>query len=215
MQNGAIVLPSGRRYPFLQLPPGDPAADAEVRKLGEEIWSNTNALAKAVNLAPPVTTPGADIRTTARKDGETDVFFLANTGDEAREFTASFRVTGKQPDLWQAEDGTSRAAAVWKTAAGRTELPLRLNAHQSVFVVFQKPSPADHAVEIAAADKAAAMYAARVDEAGKVVVRSAGPCRGEIVFASGDRSRCADPAGRGVAGRVRAWSGRARPSDLS
>jgi hypothetical protein len=220
VKDGVIVLPSGRRYPFLQLPPGDamlpevaralkklvaaggviagqkpvrspslsgyPDADAEVRKLGEELWSKTNVLAKAVKLAPAVTTPGADIRTTARKDGETDVFFLANTGKEAREFTASFRVTGKQPELWQAEDGTSRAVAVWKNATGRTEFPLCMNAHQSVFVVFRKPAPADHAVEIVAADEAA--YAARVDEAGKVVVRSPGPCRGEIVFASGKRA---------------------------
>ena len=149
VKDGVIVLPSGRRYPFLQLPPGDamlpevaralkklvaaggviagpkpvrspslsgyPAADAEVKKLGEELWSNPKVLTKAVIPAPPLTTPGADIRTTARKDGETDIFFLANTGDEAREFTASFRVTGKLPELWQAEDGTSRAVAVWKT----------------------------------------------------------------------------------------------------
>ncbi|MEI7899742.1 MAG: glycosyl hydrolase [bacterium] len=220
---GAIMLPSGRRYPFLQLPPRDamlpevaralkklvaaggiiagqkpvrspslsgyPAADAEVRKIGEELWSNTNVLAKAVNPAPAVTTPGADIRTTARKDGETDIFFLANTGNEAREFTASFRVTGKQPELWQAEDGTSRSAAVLKNAAGRTELPVRLNAHQSVFVVFRKPAPADHAVEIVTVDTAAAASCvAWIDDAGKVVVRSPGPCRGEIAYASGKRA---------------------------
>ena len=220
VKDGAIVLPSGRRYPFLQLPPGEamlpevaralkklvaaggviagpkpvrspslagyPAADAEVKKLGEELWSNPKVLTKPVNPAPPLTTPGVDIRTTARKDGDTDIFFLANTGDEAREFTASFRVAGKLPELWQAEDGTSRVAAVWKTTARRTELPLRLNAHQSIFVIFRKPAPVDHAVEIVAADKAA--YTARVDEAGKVVVRSAATCRGEIVFASGKRA---------------------------
>jgi hypothetical protein len=138
-----------------------------------------------------VTTPGADIRTTARKDGETDIFFLANTSDEARDFTGSFRVTGKLPELWQAEDGTSRAVAVWKTAADRTDLPMHLDAHESIFVVFRKPAPADHAVEIVAADKATAdkaAHAARFDEAGRVVIRSASPCRGEIVFASGKRA---------------------------
>ena len=220
VKDGMIVLPSGRRYPFLQLPSketmlpevaralkklvaaggviagpkpvrspslsGYPIADTEVRKLGEELWSNPQVLTKAVYPAPPVTTPGADIRTTARKDGDTDIFFLANTSDEARDFTGSFRVTGKLPELWQAEDGTSRAAAVWKTAANRTELPLRLNAHQSIFVVFRKPAPSDHAVEITAANKAT--YTTRVDEAGKVVVRSAATCRGKIVFASGKRA---------------------------
>jgi len=220
VKDGMIVLPSGRRYPYLQLPPGDamlpevaralkklvaaggviagqkpvrspslsgyPNADTEVKKLGEELWSHKNVSAKAERPAPVVTTPGAEIRTTARKDGETDIFFLANTGNEAREFTASFRVTGKQPELWQAEDGTSQAVAVWSNAIGRTEFPLRLNAHQSVFVIFRKPAPKDHAVEIVSADKVA--YATRMDEAGKVVVRSAGACRGEVVFASGKRA---------------------------
>ena len=111
-----------------------------------------------------------------------------NTGSEAREFMASFRVAGKLPELWQAEDGSSQAAAIWKHVPDRTELPLRLNAHQSIFVLFPKPAPADHAIEIAAADKAAATYLARADDTGRVVVRSAGPCRGEIVFASGKRT---------------------------
>lgn len=220
VKDGVIVLPSGRRYPFLQLPPGDamlpevaralkklvaaggviagqkpvrspslsgyPNADTEVKKLGEELWSHKNVLAKVERPAPVVTTPGAEIRTTARKDGETDIFFLANTGKEAREFTASFRVAGKQPELWQAEDGTSQAVAVWNNVAGRTEFPLRLNAHQSVFVIFRKTAPKDHAVEVVAADKAA--YTARMDDSGNVMVRSAKACRGEVVFASGKRA---------------------------
>ena len=219
-RDGAIVLPSGRRYPFLQLPAGEamlpevaralrqlvlaggvicgpkpvrspslsgyPAADAEVRKIGEELWSNPNVLTKPMSISPPVTITGADLRTTARKDRETDLFFLANTGNQAREFTASFRVTGKQPELWQAEDGSCQTVAVWKAAAGRMELPLRLNAHQSIFVIFRKPAPADHAVELVTADKAACE--ARVDDTGRVVVRGAGPCRGEIAFASGKRA---------------------------
>ena len=180
---GAIAGQTPLRSPSLS---GYPSADAEVRKLGEELWSNPKVLTKATLPTPAVTTPGADIRTTTRKDGETDIFFLANTSDEARDFTGSFRVTGKLPEFWQALDGTSRAAAVWKTAAGRTDLPLHFDAHESIFVVFRKPAPTDHATEIAAADKTP--YTTRLDEAGKVVVRSAATCRGEIVFASGKRA---------------------------
>jgi len=222
VKDGVIVLPSGRRYAYLQLPSTDamlpevaralkvlvasggliagpkpvrspslagyPAADAEVRKIGEELWGSTNILARPVDIMPPVTIAGTDIRTTARKDGETDIFFLANVSDKSREFTASFRVTGKQPELWQAEDGSIRPAAVWKSVSGRAELPLRLNGRQSVFVVFRNPAPADHAVEIVAADKAAASYSVEADKAGHVVVRSSGACRGEVVYASGKRA---------------------------
>jgi len=195
IKDGMIVLPSGRRYQFLQLPPkevmlpevaralkklvaaggsiagpkplrspslsGYPTADAEVKKLGDEIWSNPKVLAKAVPPAPPVTTPGADIRTTARKDGETDIFFLANTSEEARDFTGSFRVTGKLPEFWQPLDGTSRAAAVWKTAAGRTDLPMHLKAHESNLLILRQSAPADQTAATAAPDKAA--YSTRVD----------------------------------------------------
>jgi hypothetical protein len=53
-------------------------------------------------------------------------------------------------------------------------------------VIFRKAAPKDHAIEIVAADKAA--YAARMDDSGNVVVRSAKTCRGEVVFASGKRA---------------------------
>lgn len=187
---------------------GYPDADTEVRKIGEELWGNVagntppehsfgkgrvfagpvNALISDLKLTPPVMIADGHIRATARRDGGTDIFFVANTGNAPRAFTASFRVAGKLPEFWQAEDGSRTPAAVWKSAAGRTDVPMHLNAHQSIFVIFRKSAPVDHAVELIVADNVQGACEARMTSSGNMAVHSGEPCRGEVVFASGKRT---------------------------
>ena len=50
---------------------------------------------------------------------------------------ATFRVTGKAPELWHAETGKSEPVS-YKIADGRTTVPLNLEAWGTVFVVFRK-----------------------------------------------------------------------------
>ena len=138
---------------------GYPACNEEVRKLGEEIWSKGNVFAgsaaqylEKTGITPPVTFADrrqGSIRTTARRDGDTDIFFVSNASDVPTEVTPSFRVNGKLPEIWQAEDGAHAPAPLWREAAGRTEVPLRLRGKESLFVVFRKPVPAgDHPVSV-------------------------------------------------------------------
>ena len=54
--------------------------------------------------------------------------------------TLSFKITGLQPEIWQAEDGSISFAPVWKEEKGRIYVQLLLKGIQSVFVVFRKPS---------------------------------------------------------------------------
>jgi hypothetical protein len=54
---------------------------------------------------------------------------------------ATFRVEGKAPELWDAATGESKQ--VWyRTAGGRTTVPLRLDPYGTVFVVFREPAKA-------------------------------------------------------------------------
>ena len=52
---------------------------------------------------------------------------------------ATFRVTGKAPELWHAETGKTEPAS-YKIADGRTTVPLHLEPWGTVFVVFRKPT---------------------------------------------------------------------------
>ncbi len=69
-------------------------------------------------------------------DGE--IYFLANTSNNPADFTASLRVTGRRPTLWNAVTGTIAHAAAFTQKNGRTLIPLRLHASESIFVVFRE-----------------------------------------------------------------------------
>ena len=74
-----------------------------------------------------------------RKLADGDLYFVDNRNDRYETVAASFRVTGKVPELWRAEDGT-RGPASFKIADGRTTVPLKLEPWGTVFVVFRKPT---------------------------------------------------------------------------
>ncbi len=78
-----------------------------------------------------------------RTAGDAQVYFLASRSGRAEMLDATFRVAGKQPELWDPVTGEIRDAAAFRQANGRTTLPLELPPGGSLFVVFRKPIPAD------------------------------------------------------------------------
>jgi hypothetical protein len=126
-----------------------PAADQEITKLANQIWSKKNVYAtvkdaiRAFNLAPEVVISADSvqyIKNIHRKGAQGDVFFLANMMNKAQHVEASFLITGMQPEIWNAENGTISNAPIWQEANGRTTVHLDLGDHQSMFVVFRKRS---------------------------------------------------------------------------
>lgn len=77
---------------------------------------------------------------THRRDdvGNTDIYFISNQQDRTRDLNVSLRVSGRQPELWNPVNGEISIANNWKQLNGRTELPIRLEAGESVFIVLQK-----------------------------------------------------------------------------
>jgi hypothetical protein len=74
-----------------------------------------------------------------RKLADSDIYFVDNRNDREETVDATFRVTGKAPELWRAETGTSQPAS-FTIADGRTTVPLHLEPWGTVFVVFRKPT---------------------------------------------------------------------------
>ncbi len=76
-----------------------------------------------------------------RKTANADIYFVRNTQSRELEATLSFRVHGRTPELWNADDGTTVSALAYlETKDGRTDIPLTFPAKGSVFVIFEKPA---------------------------------------------------------------------------
>lgn len=76
-----------------------------------------------------------------RRLADGDIYFVDNRKDRAENVDATFRVAGKAPALWDAAKGTSKPAS-YRTADGRTTVPLHLDPFGAVFVVFRAPATA-------------------------------------------------------------------------
>ncbi len=105
-----------------------------------EIYPDYAGLAAVLRAdgVPPDFAADGPLRYTHRRDGIADVYFVANRSAETITVTAAFRVTGKAPELWNPLTGKTRRAQLWEQRDGRTFVPLKLEAHDSLFVVFRK-----------------------------------------------------------------------------
>jgi len=72
-----------------------------------------------------------------RRDGDQDIYFVANQKERAENVQTSFRVEGKEPELWHPDTGAIEPAE-YQIQNGRTWVPLSLDPYGSVFVVFRK-----------------------------------------------------------------------------
>jgi hypothetical protein len=78
-----------------------------------------------------------------RSTPEREIYLLANTSGQAADFTASLRVGGRKPWLWNADSGSITEAAAFTQRDGRTQIPLHLDSSESIFVVFGESIGAD------------------------------------------------------------------------
>lgn len=75
-----------------------------------------------------------------RKTETQDIYFIYNDSDKRRLFEASFDITDKIPELWNASTGGIKRIASYKSANGVTQFNFRLEPQESTFVVFDKPA---------------------------------------------------------------------------
>ena len=70
--------------------------------------------------------------------GDTEVYFVANQTAERRKIDCQFRISGLQPELWDALTGEIRDAQSFTQADDLTTVPLTLEPYGSIMVVFNK-----------------------------------------------------------------------------
>lgn len=147
-----------------------PNADAEVRRLAGEVWGDCDGrtvkehrygkgrVVWGMPLAQVLPAPdfvyrsaqaGALLDYIHRSDGETEIYFVSNQRQRAEEVECTFRVSGKKPQLWDADTGQVWDVTGYKEVDGRTVVPLYLDPAGSVFVVFGARAAAHPVVELA------------------------------------------------------------------
>ena len=132
--------------------------DEEIRRIADELWGEGAAasgrpfgkgrvygdLAKALaaeKVAPDVAfanrQPDSQLLTLHRRTEDADIYFVSNQQPRAETVEATFRVSGKAPELWRAETGVSEALS-YRQAPNGVTVPLMLAPHEAVFVVFRR-----------------------------------------------------------------------------
>ncbi len=67
-----------------------------------------------------------------------DVYFISNQTAQKKLIDVAFRVSGKQPELWNPVTGEITIANAFKQVDNRTIIPMELDPYESVIVYFQK-----------------------------------------------------------------------------
>ena len=189
-----------------------PKCDEEVKQIAMEIWDDkpTNhygkgfvfirkedAIAKAgitLDFQVEKSTNPNEIKIVHRHSSDADIYFVANLSEKPQQTEVSFRIFGKQPELWQAEDGGISNAPVWNDRNGRTSVSLNLKGIQSVFVVFRKKaSKTDHPVSVSVNDPNV-NWSTVCNSKGNPVLQTSGKASFQVVYASGKKKTVATKA---------------------
>ncbi len=126
---------------------------AEFHRIADQLWDNDKVRAgqtvaqamTALKVMPDFEytkpQPDTNLLYVHRKIAGGEIYWVNNRNARAEAVEATFRVTGKTPELWHADSGLIEPAA-YKITEGRTTVPLRLDPNDAVFVVFRKPATA-------------------------------------------------------------------------
>lgn len=229
VENGQILLGSGRRYYYLSIPDGEkmlpevaekllilakagailvapikpvkspslqnyPECDKRVEAVAKELWESGRyaknlfktvpEATKAIGLEPDFVFTPKRLLVLHRRASGMDIYFMANRTTETMHERVSLRVAGKQPELWNAENGSVIALPVWEQANGRTDVQLDLGPKQSVFVVFrEKAKESVHPAEVSAKEADANWQV--TTENGKPVVCAASDVNVQVKYSDG------------------------------
>ena len=120
--------------------------EAEEQKIGKGrvIWgSSIRDVLQQNNLLPDFECAGVSdkgvIDYIHRKAGETDIYFVTSRWQPVEKVECTFRVSGKQPELWNPVSGEIRKLTNFKQENGRTIISIEFDPCGSYFIVFGNP----------------------------------------------------------------------------
>lgn len=110
------------------------------------LWRCQTLLQRGTYVAPSDATslkiatdePGPDIRSIHRRDGQTEIYFVANTAWTGGKVRCTFPVQGLQPELWDPVADTVRDVQDFVQANGSTSFSINFAPTQSFFCIFRR-----------------------------------------------------------------------------
>ena len=138
-----------------------PECDLQVQKIAAELWGNVDGskiwerkvglgeiiMGRALKEILEKNHVSPDFLSVGRKDTLIDfihrsteneeIYFLSNRSSSPEKVTASFRISGREPELWDPVTGELRLLPQHKLKEGRTNVPLEFEPNGSMFVVFR------------------------------------------------------------------------------
>jgi len=76
-----------------------------------------------------------------RRTPDREIYFLSNQTNRQVSADAAFLVQGKQPQLWDPVTGSIRDLAEYRIQDATTTVPIKFEAYQSFFIVFNTTAP--------------------------------------------------------------------------
>lgn len=153
--DGAIIL----GYPPVCSPSMEnyPIADREVNELAKKMWGDLSVKQRSYGSGKIFTNvelkevfddlgiipdclfedDSPALYTHRTVDGN-EIYFISNQSDKAIVTLPKFRVKGKVPELWDAVTGSTRSLPSFIENEEFTQVPLKLDAYQSCFMVFRR-----------------------------------------------------------------------------
>lgn len=133
--------------------PGLKDDQQEFQRLVNEVWSAgnkhvitgkaLNEVLSSLNIQPDFTYTkphqSTQLLYVHRKLSDGDIYWVNNRNDSAQHIAATFRVSGKVPQIWHPETGMTEPAS-YTIANGVTKVHLALTPNDAVFVVFRTPA---------------------------------------------------------------------------
>ncbi|MDR1601084.1 MAG: glycosyl hydrolase [Tannerella sp.] len=110
----------------------------ELRTKADGLYPHYDLTAKILSdfIAPDFAATGK-IRYMHRTADDIDIYFVSNRTDRAIDAVCTFRVIGKQPELWHPVTGEIRALPEYSDEKGLTDIPLKFDVYEGYFIIFR------------------------------------------------------------------------------
>jgi len=141
-------------------------------KLVDEVWGNTNEhsygkgkmisgrpVAEVLNqlsIFPDLTTNTQDpkeIMYIHKKLPEMDIYFVFNQQNRVLNREVLFRISGKTPEIWNAENGDIKKPAIYSIEENQTRIPVSFQPYESKIFIFKNEFPTHFIQQVSLADK--------------------------------------------------------------
>ncbi len=164
LEQGATVLgPKPERLVSLV---GGEAAQKKFRELADKLWGDDSAEEGRKKVGEGRLVWGQTSREFLQSDGvaldfealdvkkqsdyeyihytidEAGVYFVCNQTKQTQSVDCAFRVSGKQPELWDPVTGEVTTAGAFRQTDGRTTVPMEFDPYGSCLVLFRESIPA-------------------------------------------------------------------------